>query len=125
MAYRHFGGLIMLNTHDPRQNQLLNALSASDYERLLPDLEYVSVSRGDVLHEPGIQMRHVYFPTNAIVCLMYEMEDGASAEVAVVGNEGVVGVPLFTGGETMSNRAVVQSAGDVFRLKGQMLKEEF
>ena len=80
---------------------------------------------GDVLYEPGIQMRHVYFPTTSIVSLLYVMEDGASAEIAVVGNEGIVGVSLFMGGETTPSRAVVQSAGLAYRLKGQLLKEEF
>ena len=110
---------------DPRQNHLLNALPKEQFERLLPELECVSVSTGEVLQESGIQMRHVYFPTDVIVCLLYEMEDGASAEVAVVGNEGIVGVPLITGGGTMSSRAVAQSEGHAYRLKGQMFKEEF
>ena len=80
---------------------------------------------GEVLYEPGTQMRHVYFPTTCIVSLLYVMEDGASAEIAVVGNEGIVGVSLFMGGESTTSRAVVQSAGHAYRLKGQLLKDEF
>ena len=80
---------------------------------------------GDVLYESGNELRHVYFPTTAIISLLYVMLDGASAEIAVVGNEGIIGVALFMGGETMPNRAVVQSAGHAYRLKGQLLKQEF
>ena len=115
----------MSSAHDPRQNQLLAALPADEYERLLPHLELVPMPLGDVLYESGIQMRHVYFPTTAIVSLLCVMEDGASAEIAVVGNEGIVGVSLFMGGETTPSRAVVQSAGHAYRLKGQLLKDEF
>ncbi len=115
----------MSSAHDPRQNQLLAALPADEYERLLPHLELVPMPLGDVLYESGIQMRHVYFPTTAIVSLLCVMEDGASAEIAVVGYEGVVGVSLFMGGETTPSRAVVQSAGHAYRLKGQLLKDEF
>jgi CRP-like cAMP-binding protein len=110
---------------DPRQNHLLAALPAHECARLFPNLELVQMPLGDVLYEPGIQMRHVYFPTTSIVSLLYVMEDGASAEIAVVGNEGVVGVSLFMGGETTPSRAVVQSAGHAYRLKGQLLKDEF
>ncbi len=109
----------------PRQNHLLAALPAAEFARLLPDLEWVSLPLGQVLYESGEQMRHVYFPTTSIVSLLYVLEDGASAEIAVVGNEGIVGVSLFMGGETTPSRAAVQSAGDAYRLKGQLLKEEF
>ena len=111
--------------HDPRQNHLLAALPADELDRILPDLEWVAIPLGESLSEPGIQMRHVYFPTTAIVSLLYVMEDGASAEIAVVGNEGVVGVSLFMGGETTTSRAVVQSAGHAYRLKGNLLKGAF
>jgi CRP-like cAMP-binding protein len=111
--------------HDSRQNHLLAALPPAEYARLLPDLEEVSMPLGHVLYEPGVQMRHVYFPTSCIVSLLYVMEDGASAEIAVVGNEGVVGVSLFMGGESTTSRAVVQSAGHAYRLKAQLLKDEF
>jgi CRP-like cAMP-binding protein len=109
----------------PRQNHLLAALSADDFTRISGHLEYVPMPLGLVLHESGMQMRHVYFPTSAIVSLLYVMEDGASAEIAIVGNEGVVGVSLFMGGETTPSRAVVQSAGHAYRMKGQQLKDEF
>ena len=115
----------MPSPHDPHQNHLLAALPADEYARLLPDLEWVQMPLGHVLYEPGVQMRHVYFPTTAIVSLLYVMEDGASAEIAVVGNEGVVGVSLFMGGESTTSRAVVQSDGHAYRLKAQLLKDEF
>src|SRR6478736_4075453 len=110
---------------DPHQNHLLNALPAADYARLKPHFEHVALNLGDVLYEPGGRMRFVYFPTTAIVSLLYVMEDGASAEIAIVGNEGILGIALFMGGETTPSRAVVQSAGFGFRLKAHLLKEEF
>jgi len=110
---------------DPRQNHLLAALPADEYIRVLPRLEPIPMPLGHVLYESGTQMRFVYFPTTSIVSLLYVMEDGASAEIAVVGNEGIVGVSLFMGGETTPSRAVVQSAGQAYRLKGQHLKDEF
>lgn len=115
----------MNDLHAPRQNRLLAALPEEEYARLLPNLELVPMPLGAVLYESGSELRHVYFPTTAIVSLLYVMIDGASAEIAVVGKEGVLGVALFMGGETMPNRAVVQSAGHAYRLKGQLLKEEF
>ena len=111
--------------HDPRQNHLLAALPAEEYARLFPHLELVPMPLGAAVCEPGVQMRHVYFPTTSIVSLLYVMEDGASAEIAVVGNEGIVGVSLFMGGETTTSRAVVQSAGHAYRLTGQLLKDAF
>jgi CRP-like cAMP-binding protein len=111
--------------HDPRQNHLLAALPGADFERLQPHLKQIPLDLGVSLYEPGVEMRHLYFPTNSIVSLLYVMADGASAEIAVVGNEGVVGVSLFMGGETTPSRAVVQSAGLAYRLPGQVLKEEF
>ena len=115
----------MPTSHNPRQNHLLAALPADECERLYPHLELVPMPLGEVLYESGSQLRHVYFPTTSIVSLLYVMEDGRSAEIAVVGNEGIIGVALFMGGETMPNRAVVQSAGYAYRLKGQLLKQEF
>jgi CRP-like cAMP-binding protein len=109
----------------PRQNRLLAALPEEEYVRLFPNLELVPMLLGQVLYESGEQMRHVYFPLDAIVSMLYVMEDGASAEIAVVGNEGVVGVSLFMGGETTPSRAVVQSSGHAYRLKGQLLKDIF
>jgi CRP-like cAMP-binding protein len=114
-----------LAPHSPAQNHLLRALPASDCERLLPHLELIPMKLGDVLYEPGVRLRHVYFPTTSIVSLLYVMEDGASAEIAIVGNEGILGISLFMGGETTPSRAVVQSAGYGFRLKAQLLKDEF
>jgi CRP-like cAMP-binding protein len=111
--------------HDARQNHLLAALPATDFNRLQPHLKLVSLPLGEALYESGIVLRHVYFPTNSIVSLLYVMADGASAEIAVVGNEGVIGVSLFMGGETTPSRAVVQSAGHAYQLTGQALKEEF
>ena len=115
----------MPTANSPRQNHLLAALPAQECERLLPDLELAAMPLGEVLYESGSQLGHVYFPTTSIVSLLYVMEDGASAEIAVVGNEGIIGVALFMGGETTPSRAVVQSAGYAYRLKGQLLKREF
>jgi CRP-like cAMP-binding protein len=115
----------MPSPHDPRQNHLLAALPAEECTRLLPHLELVTMPLGQVLYESGAQMRYVYFPTTSIVSLLCVMENGASAEIAVVGNEGIVGVSLFMGGETTPSRAVVQSAGHAYRLKGPLLKDEF
>ncbi|HKI99735.1 MAG TPA: Crp/Fnr family transcriptional regulator [bacterium] len=106
-------------------NHLLTALPAEELGQLSKDLEPVQLDLGEVIYESGGELRHVYFPTTAIVSLLYLMENGASAEIAVVGNDGIVGVALFMGGESMPNRAVVQSAGHAYRLPGQMLKEEF
>jgi len=110
---------------DPRKNHLLAALPDAEWQRWLPQLEAVELPLGQVLYEPGNTLGHAYFPSTAVVALMYVMENGASAEIAVVGNEGIIGVALFMGGETMPNRAVVQSAGHAYRLKGQLLKQEF
>jgi CRP-like cAMP-binding protein len=111
--------------HSPHQNHLLDALPSGDYERLAPHLEPISMRLGDVLYEPGARLQYVYFPTTSIISLLYVMEDGASAEIAIVGNEGILGIALFMGGETTPSRAVVQSAGHGFRLKAQLLKSEF
>ncbi len=110
---------------DPRTNQLLAALPDSEWLRWQPHLEQVTMPLGQVLYEPGATLGHVYFPTNSIVSLLYVMANGASAEIAVVGYEGIVGISLFMGGESTPSRAVVQSAGDGFRLRSQMMKEEF
>jgi CRP-like cAMP-binding protein len=110
---------------DPRHNQLLAALPEDQLKRWLPQLEHVQMPLGQVLYEPGSILSHVYFPTTAIISLLYVMQNGESAEIAVVGNEGVIGVSLFMGGDSTSSRAVVQSAGDGFRLTAQLMKEEF
>jgi hypothetical protein len=109
----------------PSQNHLLAALAASERARLFPQLELVPMPLGKVLYESGSELDHVYFPTDCIVSLLYVMTDGSSAEIAVVGNEGLVGVALFMGGETTPSRAVVQSAGFAYRLEGTSMKQEF
>ena len=118
----------MTSTPEPsknHQNHLLAALPAAEWERWLPQLEWVEMPLGQVLYESGTTLSHVYFPLTAIVSLLYVMENGASAEIAVVGNEGIVGISLFMGGESTPSRAVVQSAGHGFRLNAQTMKEEF
>ena len=112
-------------SHTPTQNHLLAALPQVEYERLLPFLELTPMPLGEALYESGGRLNHVYFPTTSIVSLLYVMEDGASAEIAVVGNDGILGISLFMGGETTPSRAVVQSAGYGYRLKAQLLKQEF
>ena len=115
----------MATAHTPKQNHLLAALPAAEFDRLSPHLELIPMPLGEALYESGGRLQHVYFPTTSIVSLLYVMEDGASAEIAVVGNEGILGISLFMGGETTPSRAVVQSAGYGFRLKAQLLKDEF
>jgi len=110
---------------DPLRNHLLAALPAAERQRWFPQLEAVDMPLGQVLYESGRTLSHVYFPTTSIVSLLYVMENGASAEIAVVGNEGIVGISLFMGGESTPSRAVVQSAGRGFRLKADLMKEEF
>jgi len=110
---------------DPKSNHLLAALPEVEWTRWLPQLERFKMPLGDVLYESGTLQTHIYFPTTAIVSLLYVMESGASAEIAVVGNEGVVGVSLFMGGESTPSRAVVQSAGQGFRLRASVIKDEF
>ena len=110
---------------DPHQNHLLQALPSESFERIAPHLEPIAMRLGDVLYEPGVRLRHVYFPATSIVSLLYVMEDGASAEIAIVGNEGILGISLFMGGDSTPSRAVVQSAGHGFRLKADLLKAEF
>jgi CRP-like cAMP-binding protein len=109
----------------PSENHLLAALPDVDAQRWLPQLERVEMPLGQVLYESGGTLSHVYFPTTAIVSLLYVMENGASAEIAVVGNEGLVGISLFMGGDSTSSRAVVQSAGQGLRLKSQIMKDDF
>jgi CRP-like cAMP-binding protein len=114
-----------MSTREHTQNHLLAALPSSVREQWAPQLESVQLPLGEVLYESGGTLSHVYFPTTAIVSLLYVMEDGASAEIAVVGNEGIVGISLFMGGESTPSRAVVQSAGRGLRLKARVLKDEF
>lgn len=115
----------MNSQHSPKQNHLLAALPEEEYELLLPYLEKVKMPLGEVIYESGGELRYVYFPSTCIVSLLYVMENGSSAEIAVVGNEGIVGIALFMGGGSMPNRAVVQSAGHAYRLKGSLIKKEF
>jgi CRP-like cAMP-binding protein len=116
---------VEIPSSDSTKNHLLAALPQAESQRWLPLLESVELSLGQVLYESGTTLTHVYFPTTAIISLLYVMENGASAEIAVVGNEGIVGISLFMGGESTSSRAVVQSAGKGFRLNAQKMKEEF
>ncbi|OIN91052.1 MAG: Crp/Fnr family transcriptional regulator [Comamonadaceae bacterium CG1_02_60_18] len=111
--------------HDPMQNHLLAALPAADFEPLAEHLELVSLNLGQMLYDPGTQMRQAYFPTRSIVSLHYVTESGASAETAGVGNEGMVGISLFMGGDTTSSSAVVQTAGQAYRLDRHVLKQQF
>jgi CRP-like cAMP-binding protein len=114
----------MIAAVDPKANRLLEALPPAVYQHWQLSLEPVDMPLGQVLYEPGVVLSHVYFPTTAIVSLLYVMEDGASAEIAVVGHEGLVGISLFMGGESTPSRAVVQSAGLGFRMRAAQLKDE-
>ena len=115
----------MPSPHSPNQNHLLAALTAAEFEPLAAHLELVPLALGEVLYEPGGQLQHAYFPTTAIVSLHYVMASGASAESAGVGNEGVVGIALFLGGNTTPSSAVVQTAGHAYRLERSKLLQEF
>src|SRR5215470_3611176 len=115
----------MAESVTPKQSKLLAALPAADYDRLLPNLALVPLKLGEVVYEASSQMRSVYFPVDSIVSLMYVMENGDSAEIAVVGREGVVGVALFMGGETTPTRGLVQSAGYAYQLDREIVKQEF
>ncbi len=114
-----------MHTPSPYENHLIAALPDEEANRLIAHLELVELSLGEVIYESGDAMKYVYFPTDSIISLLYVMENGASAEISVVGNEGIVGVAVFMGGESTPSRAVVQSAGHAYRLPGQRLKDEF
>ena len=116
---------VMGSSHDVKANRLLAALPAAELKRWLPQLEFVDMPLGQVLYESGKTEHYVYFPTSAIVSLLYVMKNGDSAEIAVVGHEGIVGISLFMGGNSTPSRAVVQSAGKGFRLTAQVMKQEF
>ena len=116
---------VIARANESAENRLLAALPSNEYERLLPQLEQVSLSLGEVVYEFGGHLDYVFFPTNSIVSLLYTMENGASAEMGLTGSDGVVGIALFMGGGTMPNRAVVQSAGGALRMKAKMLQDEF
>jgi CRP-like cAMP-binding protein len=109
----------------PQQNHLLGAIPGAEWERFAPHLTPVNLKLGDVIYESGSNQPYVYFPTDSIISLLYVMENGASAEIAIVGNEGLVGISLFMGGGTTPSRAVVQSAGQAFRMKAQWIRDEF
>ena len=111
--------------HDPNQNYLLAAMVDAEFDRLAPHLELIPMLLGDVLYESGGKLQHVYFPTTSIVSLQYELENGASSEIAGVGNEGVLGISLFMGGNTTLSRAVIQTGGHGYRLRSQILMDEF
>jgi CRP-like cAMP-binding protein len=115
----------MSTPHNTTQNHILAAFPSAEYQRLLPHLELIPMPLGEVLYESGGRLQHVYFPTTSIVSLQFVLEDGASAEIAVVGNEGILGISLFMGGDTTPSRAVVRSAGYGYRLKSQLLQAEF
>lgn len=112
-------------TSDPHQNHLLAALLEVDYNRLAPNLELVEMPLGKVLYESGEKLKYVYFPTTSIVSLLYILENAASAEIAMIGNEGILGISIFMGGDTTPSQAVVQSAGYSYRMQAQLLKNEF
>lgn len=114
-----------LKSDDPLKNHLLSALPESEYERVKQKLEFVTLDLGQVLYESGDPLARAFFPTTAIVSLLYIMESGSTAEIGVVGNDGILGVSLFMGGETTPNRAIIQSAGNAFAIKSADLKEEF
>jgi len=115
----------MTGLHAIQKNKLISALPSIEYDRLHDHLELVHLLLGEVLYESGGRLDYVYFPVNCIISLLYVMEEGQSAEIAVVGNEGMLGVALFMGGESMPNRAVVQSAGHAYRMRGAIMKREF
>ena len=115
----------MPSVHFPQQNRLLAALPSPDRERIYPHLKLIPTPLAEVIYEPGEVLRYVYFPTDSIVSLMYTTADGAAAEIAMVGNEGLIGIAIFMGGGTTPSRAVVQSAGSAYRLTAQELKKEF
>ncbi len=114
-----------MSTHQPQQNAIFAALSAAERGRLAAELELVALKLGQVLYESGETMGHAYFPVDCVVSILYVMQNGESAEIAVVGNEGMVGIALFMGGESTMSRAIVQNAGHAYRLKAQVLKDQF
>lgn len=117
--------IIKASPHDPKQNLILAALPKLDYERLLPDLEFVSMPLGWTMSESGDHVNFLHFPTSGIVSLIYVLEDGSASEIALVGNEGMVGISIFMGGESMPSSTEVQSAGNAYRLSRKIMKREF
>ena len=125
LSTNHSTSTTMAVTPDPRANRLLDALHGGDFKRWLPLLEWVKMPRGQVLYEQGSPPSHAYFPATSLVALLYVMESGASSEIAVVGSEGMVGVSLFMGGGATPSRAVVQCAGEGFRISSRAIRSEF
>ena len=117
--------VVKANPADSRRNHLLAALPEEDFLRINSHLELVSLDLGQVLYESGDRMTHIYFPTTAIISLLYIMQNGGTAEIGIAGNNGLIGIALFMGGDTTSNRAVVQSAGDAVRMEAGKLRDEF
>jgi CRP-like cAMP-binding protein len=117
--------VLMSESRVPPHNHLLDGLSLEERNRLFPHLQLVAMPLGKVLYEPGDVLRHAYFPIDCIVSMLHVMGNGASAEISIVGNDGVIGVALFMGGETTSSRAIVQSAGYAYQLVSKRLKDEF
>src|SRR5471032_3397966 len=115
----------MVDIDDARENHLLSVLPETEWRRMAPHLVRVEMPLGKVVYESGDRLGHLYFPTTSVVSLLYVMEDGASAEIAIVGNEGVIGISLFMGGETTPSRAIVQSAGAAYRLPAAKMMAEF
>ena len=115
----------MPSPHKPTQNHLLASLPEADYDRISSQLELMAMPLGEIIYESGGRPNYVYFPTTSIVSLLYELRNGASAEIAVVGNEGILGISVFMGGDTTPNCAVVKSSGFAYRMKSQFLKHEF
>lgn len=113
------------STPDPKENRILAALPAADYARMLPDLEYIPLPLGLTMSESGDHVNYLHFPISGIVSLIYDLEDGSSSEIALVGNEGMIGISIFMGGESMPSSTVVQSAGGAFRLSRKIMKREF
>ena len=112
-------------SREPKENRILAALPAADYERMLPDLEYIPLPLGLTMSESGDHVNYLHFPITGIVSLIYDLEDGSSSEIALVGNEGMIGISIFMGGESMPSSTVVQSVGDAFRLSRKIMKREF
>jgi CRP-like cAMP-binding protein len=116
---------ILMKLDDPRKNLILASLSVKDYQRILPDLEPVEMPLGLRISEAGAHISHLHFPTSGIVSLIYSLENGSSSEIAIVGNEGMVGISIYMGGESMPSRTEVQSAGQAYRISRQVMKREF
>lgn len=116
---------VAVTTEKARKNHIFASLQPAELSRLMPKLEFASFALGDVIYESGDRMNYAYFPTTAVISMLYLMEDGGTAEIGIIGNDGILGVSLFLGGETTTSRAIIQSAGDALRIKPKDLKDEF